>query len=195
MVGEADEAHRPERAGVSEDPTRPPAVRSALAPGLPGDTPQGRREAQADWDAPSEDPISPLTRADAERLFGPDVGRPSRVTPMRVVAGQVVLTCLAALICALLSQSWWSAALSALIGGTICWVPSGAFALYLGSRGPGARGQGSVGAWMVAEGVKLGVTIALFIAVAVYFRDVRWLPLLVTYVLALKTYWLALAWR
>ncbi|MGI4982732.1 MAG: ATP synthase subunit I [Janthinobacterium lividum] len=190
MADEADKAHQPEP--VSANAARPTVVRVTQAS---NGSPQGEHDAHAGWEEPLEEQTIPLTRADAERLFGPDVSRPSRVTPMRVVAGQVVLTFFAALMCALLSQQWLPAALSALIGGMICWVPSGGFALYLGRHSSRRKGRDSVGAWMMAEGVKLGVTIALFIVIAVYFRDVRWLPLLVTYVLALKVYWLALAWR
>ncbi|WP_347555390.1 ATP synthase subunit I [Robbsia sp. KACC 23696] len=145
-----------------------------------------------DWDDWQETPppVVPLTREQAQQLFGPDVGRPSRVTPLRVVLAQIALTIVAACVAAVLSANATAAALSALIGGMICWIPGGAFAAYLRRRG-----RDSVGVWMLAEGVKLGLTIAMFIAVAVLYREVRWLPLLLTYVLALKTYWLALAWR
>lgn len=145
-----------------------------------------------DWDDWQEvpPPVVPLTREQAQQLFGPDVGRPSRVTPLRVVLAQIVLTICAAGVAAVLSANAMAAAISALIGGMICWIPGGAFAAYLRRRG-----RDSVGVWMMAEGVKLGLTIAMFIAVAVLYREVRWLPLLLTYVLALKTYWLALAWR
>lgn len=150
-----------------------------------------RTDPHADWDE-KPDEIVPISRAEAERLFGADVSRPSRVTPGRVVAAQIVLTLCSMMICAWLFRAQSlvaiSAALSALMGGAICWIPSAAFALRL-------RSKASVGAWVAAEGVKLGITIAMFIAVAVFYRDVRWLPLLVTYVLALKTYWFALAWR
>lgn len=141
-------------------------------------------------DAALPDDVVALSREDAVRLFGPDVARPSRVTPMRVVGAQIALTLCSILVCALLSHQRANAALSALLGGLACWVPSALFALQLRRRG-----RESVGAWMLAEGIKLGLTIAMFIAIAVLYKQVRWLPLLVTYVLALKTYWLALAWR
>jgi ATP synthase protein I len=41
----------------------------------------------------------------------------------------------------------------------------------------------------------MGVTVAMFVAVAVWYHDARWLPLLVTFLVTLQTYWLALAWR
>ena len=153
------------------------------------------RHGNGEWDADdgAPDDIVPLSRQEAERLFGPDVSRPSRVTPMRVVGAQCGVTLCSMVVCWLLSHQAphaLSAALSALVGGVICWVPSSVFAMQLK-----ARARSSIGAWMLAEGIKLGLTIAMFIVVAVYFKDVRWLPLLVTYVLALKTYWLALAWK
>jgi ATP synthase protein I len=178
MVGDVRDAHEPGSAH--------------LTPKLPEKSPErdnGRDDWRDEYDAPPEE-ITPITRAEAERLFGPDVSRPSRVTPLRVVGAQIGLTLCLMVVCAVLSEHRVSAAVSALIGGAICWVPSAWFAMRLK-----ARKRDSVGAWMVAEGVKLGITIAMFIAVAVYDKDVRWLPLLVTYVLALKTYWVALAWK
>jgi ATP synthase protein I len=77
------------------------------------------------------------------------------------------------------------------LGGAICWVPSALFAARLRK----ASGVESVMAWMLGEAIKMGATVAMFIAVAVFFHDVRWIALLVTYLLALKTYWVALAWR
>src|ERR1700689_359943 len=53
------------------------------------------------WDAEQQDNnIVPLTRAEAEKLFGPNVSRPSRVTPFKVVAAQMVLSLGATLV-------WW----------------------------------------------------------------------------------------
>jgi ATP synthase protein I len=143
---------------------------------------------QEDWDVEQDNNIVPLTRAEAEQLFGPAVSRPSRVTPYRVVAAQMVLSLVVTL-------AWWlgssqprQAALSALLGGAICWIPSALFAWRL-QRGGGT----SPVALVMGEAIKMAVTLALFVAVALYDRDVRWLPLLVTYLVALKTYWIALA--
>ena len=43
--------------------------------------------------------------------------------------------------------------------------------------------------------IKMGATIAMFVAIAYGYHGVQWVPLLVTYLVALKTYWIALAWR
>ena len=75
--------------------------------------------------------IVPLTRAEAEKLFGPNVSRPSRVTPFKVVAAQMVLSLGATLLWWLFYKPPGAAALSAFLGGAICWVPSALFAARL----------------------------------------------------------------
>jgi len=142
------------------------------------------------WDAEQQDiNIVPLTRAEAEKLFGPKVSLPSRVTPFRVVMAQMVLSLVATLVWWLVSEPPGAAALSAFLGGAICWVPSALFAARLGRTGAG----GSIFSWMIGEALKMGVTVAMFVAIAFWYHDVRWLPLFVTYLIALKTYWVALA--
>ncbi|CAB3778829.1 ATP synthase subunit I [Pararobbsia alpina] len=157
-------------------------------------TVQGRQPAGAteNWDVEQEETnIVPLTRAEAEQLFGANVSRPSRVTPFRVVAAQMVVSLVAALICWQFLSQPGDAARSALLGGAICWVPGALFALRLRRVGH----QQSMLGWMVGEAIKMGVTVAMFVAIAKYVPDVRWLPLLITYLVALKTYWVALALR
>ena len=142
------------------------------------------------WDEEQEqETIVPLTRAQAERLFGPDVGRASRVTPFRVVGAQVLLSLVAALAWWLLSASPRDAAVSAWLGGMIGWLPGALFALRLRMSGD----RLSVGSLMVGEAVKVATTIALLVAVAYGYPGVHWIALLVTFVLTLKVYWLALA--
>jgi ATP synthase protein I len=148
------------------------------------------------WDAEASEAahdnnIVPLTRAEAETLFGPNVSRPSRVTPFKVVAAQMVLS-----LCATLA--WWlfysppgAAALSAFLGGAICWIPSGLFAARLKAK----SGAETVASWVIGEAIKMGATIAMFAAIAYGYKGVLWVPLLVTYLIALKTYWVAMAWK
>ncbi|KAG8151536.1 ATP synthase subunit I [Burkholderia catarinensis] len=164
------------------------SARRSTAPAV-----EKRHAAADDWDAEQQDDttIVPLTRAEAETLFGPDVSRPSRVTPYRVVIAQVALSLVATL-------AWWlfsskppgAAAQSAFLGGAIGWAPSALFAARL-RRG----GADTVMGWVVGEVLKMGATIALFVAIAVWYPGVHWVPLLITYLLVLKTYWIALAWR
>jgi ATP synthase protein I len=144
------------------------------------------------WDVEQQDNnIVPLTRAEAEKLFGPNVSRPSRVTPYKVVAAQMVLSLGATLLWWLFYKPPGDAALSAFLGGAICWVPSALFAARLKKL----SGAETVMSWMIGEALKMGATIAMFVAIAFRYHGVQWVPLLVTYLVALKTYWIALAWR
>ncbi|WP_431820957.1 ATP synthase subunit I [Burkholderia sp. F1] len=151
-----------------------------------------RRESSGDdWDAElQDDNIVPLTRAEAEKLFGPNVSRPSRITPYKVVVAQVALSLVATLAWWLFSKSPGAAAQSAFLGGAIGWVPSALFVARLK-----AGGSATVMSWVAGEALKLGVTIGMFAAVAFGYPGVHWVPLLVTYLVVLKTYWIALAWR
>lgn len=47
----------------------------------------------------------------------------------------------------------------------------------------------------IGIGIIILATVALFVLVVVLYRDLRWVPMLVTFLLALKTYWVALAIR
>jgi ATP synthase protein I len=144
------------------------------------------------WDAEQQDTnIVPLTRTEAEKLFGPQVSRPSRVTPFKVVMAQMVLSLVATLVWWLFYEPPGAAALSAFLGGAVCWVPSALFAARLKSVGASA----SILTWMTGEALKMGMTVAMFVAIGLGYHDVRWLPLFVTYLIALKTYWIALAWH
>lgn len=151
-----------------------------------------RRESTGDdWDAEQQDDnIVPLTRAEAERLFGPGVSRPSRVTPYQVVIAQVALSLVATLAWWLFSKSPGAAAQSAFLGGAIGWVPSALFVARMK-----AGGAATVMSWVAGEALKLGVTIGMFAAVAFGYAGVHWVALLVTYLVVLKAYWIALAWR
>jgi ATP synthase protein I len=170
-----------------------PAVSGVVSESASDSSFKGLRTTHDDaWDAePQDNNIVPLTRAEAEKLFGPNVSRPSRVTPYKVVAAQMVLSLGATLLWWLFYKPPGAAALSAFLGGAICWVPSALFAARLKKLSGGA----TVMSWMIGEALKMGATIAMFVAIAFWYHDVQWVPLLVTYLIALKTYWVALAWR
>ena len=70
-------------------------------------------------------------------------------------------------------------------------MPSALFAARLKAK----SGAETILSWMIGEALKMGVTVAMFVAIAFWYNDVRWVPLLVTYLVALKTYWMAMVWR
>jgi ATP synthase protein I len=115
------------------------------------------------------------------------------LTPFKVVSAQIMASLVIAVLYALFSTQTRIAAVSAAIGGAICWMPGALFALCLNKMASSKITPG----WRLALGelVKIVFSIILFIMVALLFQDVAWGPLLVTYIFMLKTYWIALAWR
>lgn len=117
--------------------------------------------------------------------------RPSRMTPGKVVLAQIAVTLLSAMAWAVFAHEHAPSGWSAFFGGMACFVPSGFFALRLYM----SRKQPSVGGLVAGEAIKVFGTMALLVLVIVLYRDLRWVPMLVTFLLALKTYWVALAIR
>lgn len=143
-----------------------------------------------DWDESEEAPIEPISRARAEQLFGARAMQDSPVTPFKVVRWQALVTILATLLWSVLGKAdaSHSAAISAFLGGLLCVVPSAMFAMRLKVQAQ----RIAISSLVVGEAMKVLATIVLFTMVAYLYKEVQWGPLLLTYVLALKVYWLAL---
>lgn len=149
------------------------------------------------WDNDLEDSEEfqePLSRTELEALLGPNALKPSRVTIRRILLMQLVVT--------LLSGLAWSAkgkpftldspAISAVLGGLAALVPALLFALRTRVMTGGVNVAGaSVLALVTGELLKIIATVAMFILVVVFYPGLVWFPLLLTYILALKCYWLA----
>jgi ATP synthase protein I len=80
---------------------------------------------------------------------------------------------------------------SAFFGGAVCVIPGAFFALRLWM----SRHNPSISGLVVGEAIKVFAIVGLFVLVVVLYRDLRWVPMLVTFLLVLKTYWVALAIR
>jgi ATP synthase protein I len=109
---------------------------------------------------------------------------------MSVVLGQVVVTVVAAILC----FAVWGrvAGLSALAGGGISVVASAALALIGFAPRAGSQPERVARAFYVGEGVKLAITVVLFVAVFVTLK-VSFPALFGTYIATLFVYWIALA--
>ncbi len=70
-------------------------------------------------------------------------------------------------------------------------MPSALFAARLKAK----SGAEMIISWMIGEAFKMGATIAMFVAIAYWYKGALWLPLLVTYIVALKTDWVAMVLR
>lgn len=156
--------------------------------------PRRHNPASNEWDDDAdreEDAVDPLSHTDAVAMFGEHALRPSRMTPARVVLAQAVVTMLSAIAWAVFASESGPYGWSAFFGGAVCVVPSGFFAFRLWVT----RGRSTISGLVVGEAIKVFAIVALFVLVVVLYRDLRWVPMLVTFLLALKTYWVALAVR
>jgi len=104
--------------------------------------------------------------------------------PYRVVGWQVAVALLLALVWGALRGA--DAAVSALAGGAVCFVPAGLFAMRLARAQ--SRQDGYVFAFFVGEGIKVLLSIVLFGAVALWFNGADWLALIVSYIAVLQVY-------
>ena len=151
----------------------------------------------SNWDNDLEDSEEfqePLSRAELEGLLGANALKPSRINVRRILLMQLVVT--------LLSGIAWSAkgkpftldspAISAVLGGLAALVPALLFALRTRVMTGGVNVAGaSVLALVTGELLKIIATVAMFILVVVFYPGLVWFPLLLTYILTLKCYWLA----
>jgi ATP synthase protein I len=148
--------------------------------------------------ADSEEYAKPLTRAEMEALLGRAPLRPSRVTVKGLLILQGLVTIISGLAWSATGNQFGlgSSAISAIFGGLIAVVPGILFAARAKVLSTRANALGlTVFALVTGELLKIIATIAMFILVIMFYPDLDWLPLLLTYVLALKCYWLAFILR
>jgi|688.fasta_scaffold74923_2 ATP synthase protein I len=181
----------------------PSATNSVKSQGfVPGVVQKAETDKKAIWDNDldnSEELPKPLTRAELEVILGSEALEPSIISVKRLFALQAFVTMLSCF-------AWgWSvkgkpfgldsSAISALLGGLIAIIPAGLFAIRARLLTKKVIESGvarlAVAGLVTGEIIKIIATIAMFFLVIVFYPDLDWLPLLLTYVLALKCYWLA----
>jgi ATP synthase protein I len=181
----------------------PSATNSVKSQGfVPGVVQKAETDKNAIWDNDldnSEELSKPLTRAELEVILGSEALKPSIISVKRLFALQAFVTMLSCF-------AWgWSvkgkpfgldsSAISALLGGLIAIIPAGLFAIRARLLTKKVIESGvarlAVAGLVTGEIIKIIATIAMFFLAIVFYPDLDWLPLLLTYVLALKCYWLA----
>ena len=134
-------------------------------------------------------PFKQLTADEARRLREQN----PPVSPWRVIAGQAVVGLVAAL------AAWaftgrqnvgWSAGYGALA----VVIPAAIFARGLTSRFASRSAGNAAAGFMLWEMVKIALTVAILAAAPRLVTELSWPALLVGLVLAMKVYWVALAW-
>ena len=133
-------------------------------------------------------PVKPLTAEQARKLRE----QHPPVSPWWVVGGQVVVGLAAALAAWAITGKQdvgWSAGYGAL---TVA-IPAAVFARGLTGRFASLNAGTAAFGFMLWEMVKIALTVAMLVAAPRLVRELSWPALLVGLVLAMKVYWVALA--
>ena len=162
--------------------------------------PQKNRFSEVDdWDEAGEDTYRVLTKEEMGVLQASNALKHPPLSPWKILAAQVVLTAL--------SMVFWSFfgdpigislyTQSAFLGGLTSVLPSALFLirLELAKKTQVLNPGNYLAALVSGEFIKIVVTLMLLLGIAYWVPGVFWVPLLVTYVLALKCVWLAWLWR
>ena len=147
----------------------------------------------------SEEPFRVYNGEEMQALLQTSSNKSRLTLPWRVVTGQMLATILGALICCIF---WDDGRISvytysAFLGGLIGVLPAVLFLLRLEiARGAQRLTSGGfLSALVSGEVIKITATIAMFIWLAFNFAELKWIPLLLTYIVTLKCYLLGLFWR
>jgi ATP synthase protein I len=135
-------------------------------------------------------PIKPLTAEEARRLREQN----PPVSPWWVVAGQAGVGCVAALVAWALTGKQnvgWSVAYGALA----VVLPAAVFARGLTGRFSSLNAGTAAVGFLLWEMVKIFLSLAMLALAARVVTDLSWPALLVGLILAMKVYWVALAFK
>lgn len=151
------------------------------------------------WDYPSKEEWPNYTKAEIDALKAANPRLFSSRRSWHVILMQVGITLILSAFFYLFLGSAENSVYtySALIGGSIGFLPSTLFLLRLELAK--ATNNNSAGTYLSAlvsgELLKIVLTVLLFIAFAVKLPDLKWMPLLLVYVATLKCYLLAWFWK
>ncbi len=150
------------------------------------------------WDEDDQevDVYRTLSRDEAKALFGNNKKAFATISPWLVVRIQLLMTGVCVFFWSIFADPMWGKTLytySAFWGGFIGFFPVLVFALRVQiSRGMKNPSPGRMLSAIVSgELMKIALTVGLFLGVAFAVPNLQWLPLLVTYILTLTSYWLA----
>jgi ATP synthase protein I len=152
-----------------------------------------------DWDEPEEDVYRVLSKEEMVALQKNNALNHRPLSPWKILAAQIVVTVLSMVIWSVFGEpvgvSLYTQ--SAFLGGLISVLPSALFLtrLELAKKTQILNPGNYLAALVSGEFIKIAVTLMLFVGIAYLVPGVLWVPLLVTYVLALKCVWLAWLWR
>ena len=157
--------------------------------------PIGRRE----WDEIDDDSYKTLSKEEMDALRKANPHSFASINSWWVVLSQAAITIIIASLCFIFSDQADRTVYtySALVGGLIGFLPSALFLMRIEAAKKSIKSSpgGFLAAVVSGEFIKILATIVLFIGFALKQPDLKWIPLLVTYLATLKCYLLAWFWK
>ena len=151
------------------------------------------------WDEVEEDSFKTLSKEEMEALRNANPRNFASINSWWVVLSQAILTLAIAGACYVFSSQTDKSVYtySALVGGLIGFLPSALFLMRIEAAKKSVKSSpgGFLAAVVSGEFIKILATIVLFIGFALKLPDLKWIPLLVTYLATLKCYLLAWFWK
>ena len=152
-----------------------------------------------EWDEIEEDTFKSLTKEEMDALRKAKPRNFASINSWWIVLSQVVLTLVIAGACFVFSSQDDKSVYtySALVGGLIGFLPSALFLMRIEAAKKSVKSSpgGFLAAVVSGEFIKILATIVLFIGFALKQPDLKWIPLLVTYLATLKCYLLGWFWK
>ena len=151
------------------------------------------------WDEYEEDTFKALSKAEMDALRQAKPKNFASINGWLIIGAQMALTLIIAGSCYFFSVPGDRTVYtySALVGGLIGFLPSALFLLRLEAAKKNVKSSpgGYLTAVVSGEFIKILATVLLFIGFAIKQPDLKWIPLLVTYLATLKCYLLAWFWK
>ena len=154
---------------------------------------------RSEWEEFDEQSYKTLSKEEMDALRAAKPQNFSSINGWLIVLAQMVLTLTIAGFCYLFSKPVERTVYtySALVGGLIGFLPSALFLARLEAAKKNTKSSpgGYLTAVVSGEFIKILATIFLFIGFALKQPDLKWIPLLVTYLATLKCYLLGWFWK
>ena len=148
-----------------------------------------------EWDEPEEEYIRAYSKAEIIALQQNNANKYPPVSPWKVVAAQTLVTMVSMVAWAVFGGSVGVSLYtqSAFLGGLISILPTTLFLarLEVAKKSQRLNPERFLAALVSGEFLKIATTLMLFIGIAYFVPGVLWVPLLATYLFALKCVWLA----
>ena len=152
-----------------------------------------------EWDEPEEEVYRVISKEEMIALQQSNATKYPALSPWKIVLVQIAVTAVSMVVWSIFGEpvgvSLYTQ--SAFLGGLISVLPTALFLvrLELAKKSQRLNPGRFLAALVSGEFIKIASTLVLFIGIALFVPGVLWVPLLVTYVLALKCVWLAWLWR